>query len=140
MSDLHATDRVSTIFARLQSADLSLLAKKLQKKEQPDLPFSPDGAPSDAESLVAHTMDIHYQDAEPAFAHTLPVGLPTPAGVNPGILYKALRAKENPSHRVKEVNLLFGQANMERAESSRNSDRAITHQFTIGVATLKPSG
>ena len=126
MPELHATagckpDRASSIFSRLQSADLSLLAKKLQEKEQPDLPIFPDSAPADAETLVTHTMDIHHLDAELAFAHTLPVGLPTPAGVNPGILYKALREKENPSHRSKEVNLLFGQANKITESLARSS-------------------
>ena len=105
-------DRASSIFMRLQSADLSLLAKKLQEKEQPDLPMFLDGASeNNAETLVAQTMQQHKEDAERAFAHTLPVGLPTPAGVNPGILYKAFREKENPAHQIKEVNLLFGQAN-----------------------------
>ena len=129
MPELHATNRASSIFARLQSADLSLLAKKLQEKECPEQPISPEDAPlnasladcESAEILVTQTMDIHHQDAERAFAHTLPVGLPTPAGVNPGILYKALRQKENPSHRGKEVNLLFGQANKIAESLARSS-------------------
>ena len=76
------------------------------------MPIFLDGAlENDAETLVAHTMDIHQRDAERAFAYTLPVGQPTPAGVNPGILYKAFRQKEKPAHLGKEVNLLFGQAN-----------------------------
>ena len=113
MPDIHATDRVSSIFARLQSADLSLLAKKLHEKEQPEPALYPEESPpgGHAEFLVTHTLERHHLDAELAFAHTLPVGQPTPAGVNPGILYKAFREKENPANQKKEVNLLFGQAN-----------------------------
>ena len=106
-------DRMSSIFARLQSADLSLLAKRLQEKEQPEPALFLEDIPLDdsAETLVTHTLERHHLDAERAFAHTLPVGLPTPDGVNPGILYKAFRERENPANRKKEVNLLFGQAN-----------------------------
>lgn len=113
MPDIHATDMVSSIFARLQSADLSLLAKKLHEKEQPEPALFAEDPHSGnrAEILVTHTLERHHLDAELAFAHTLPVGKPTPAGVNPGILYKAFREKENPANQKKEVNLLFGQAN-----------------------------
>ncbi|MHB8226315.1 hypothetical protein [Acidithiobacillus sp.] len=46
MPELRATDRASSIFARLQSVDLSLLTKKLQEKEQPEQPaFPEDSAP-----------------------------------------------------------------------------------------------
>jgi hypothetical protein len=130
---------VGSNFDHLQSADLSLLAKKLQEKEQPEQPIFPEDAPlnnslsirfasaegtfgcESAEILVMHTMEHHHLDAESAFAHTLPVGQPTPAGVNPGILYKAFRQKENPAHLGKEVNLLFGQANKVAESLARSS-------------------
>jgi hypothetical protein len=132
-----ATGLISSIFTRLQSADLSLLAKKLREKERSEpsaFPGAPlpalqaaTGAnpvhdvPNNAETLVKHTLERHHLDAERAFAHTLPVGQPTPAGVNPGVLYKAFRAKENPAHRSKEVNLLFGQANKIAESLARSS-------------------
>lgn len=108
-----SADGKPSIFARLQSADLSLLAKKLQEMEQTEPILYMDEMPSrvNAEILVTHTLERHHRDAERAFAHTLPVGQPTPDGVNPGILYKAFRQKENPAHGDKEVILLFGQAN-----------------------------
>lgn len=113
MPDLRAVDHATSIFARLRSADLSLLTRKLHEKEQPEQPVFPDDGPlgKNAEILVAHTLERHHRDAERAFAHTLPVGQPTPEGVNPGVLYKAFREKENPAHRGKEVGLLFVQAN-----------------------------
>lgn len=70
MPELHATAGCKpSIFMRLQSADLSLLAKKLQEKEQPDLPIFTDGAPSenDAETLVAQTspsMNMKYRQTK----------------------------------------------------------------------------
>jgi hypothetical protein len=109
--------RKPSIFDRLQSADLSLLTKKLQEKELPEQPIFQE----DAEILVMHTMERHNRDAERAFARTLPVGQPTPAGVNPGALYKAFRAKENPANCGKEVNLLFGQANKVVESLARSS-------------------
>ncbi len=117
------SDMISSIFARLQSADLSLLAKRLHEKEQPEQPAFPDDAPLEksAEILVTHTLERHHLDAERAFAHTLPVGLPTPTGVNPGALYQAFREKENPANRKKEVNLLFGQANKVAESLARSS-------------------
>ena len=131
MPDIHTNDRTSSIFARLQSADLSLLAKKLQEKEQPEQPGFPDDpmpeinpmhdVPSHAETLVTHTLERHHLDAEQAFAHTLPVGQPTPVGVNPGILYKAFRERETPANRKKEVNLLFGQENKIAESLARSS-------------------
>ncbi len=123
MSELHTTQRASLIFGRLQSADLSLLAKKLQDKEQPESYVFPEDSDSlaCAETLVTQTLSRHNRDAEQAFAHTLPVGVPTPVGVNPGILYKALREKENPAHRSKEVGLLFGQANKVAESLARSS-------------------
>ena len=123
MPDLRATDRASSIFAKLQSADLSLLAKRLNEKEQPEQPSFLCDAPVEksAEVLIMHTLERHDRDAERAFAHTLPVGLPTPAGVNPGFLYKALREKESPAHRSKEIGLLFGQANKVAEALARSS-------------------
>jgi hypothetical protein len=111
-----------SIIDRLRSADLSLLARKLQEKGQPE-PVFPDDVPlnSRADVLVTHTMEHHNRDAERAFARTLPVGQPTPAGVNPGALYKAFRAKENPANCSKEANLLFGQANKIAESLARSS-------------------
>ncbi len=129
MPELRTSAGKPSIFERLQSADLSLLARKLQEKEQPEQQIFPEDTPQNnslaacdsAELLVTHTLSHHNLDAERAFAHTLPVGQPTPAGVNPGILYKALREKENPTNRKKEVNLLFGQANKVAESLARSS-------------------
>ena len=110
-----------SLINRLKSADLSLLAKKLQEKECPDLPIfiEDDGLLADA--LVNRTMEHHGLDAERAFAHTLPVGTTTPTGVNPGNLYKAFRERENPAHAAREAGLIFGQANKIAESLTRSS-------------------
>jgi hypothetical protein len=61
-------------------------------------------------------------DAERAFAHILPAGSQTPAGVNPGKIYQALRAVENPENCRKEADLLFMQANKFAEELLRSSN------------------
>ncbi len=118
------TCRALTAFSRinrLKSADLSLLAKKLQEKECPDLPIFIEDAGHLADVLVNRTMEQHGLDAERAFAYTLPVGTATPTGVNPGNLYKAFREKENPAHAARETGLMFGQANKIAESLARSS-------------------
>ena len=60
MPELRAPAGKPSIFERLQSADLSLLARKLQEKEQPEQPIFPEDGPlnnsidaGDAERRVA---------------------------------------------------------------------------------------
>lgn len=110
-----------SLIDRLKSADLALLAKKLQEKECPEMPIfiKDDGLLADA--LVNRTMEQHGLDAERAFAHTPPVGTTTPTGINPGNLYKAFREKENPAHAAREAGLIFGQANKIAESLARSS-------------------
>lgn len=131
----------ASLLARLQSADMMVLQKQLHEKEGQDaqsllVPFSDsqpveplrsesasEVAPSvpDAVLLVEQIMNRHAQDAERAFARILPVGSATPEGVNPGLLYQTFRAMENPEHRRREADLLFGQANKTADALSRGS-------------------
>ena len=83
---------------RLKTADFAFLKK-----------LAPCNGPT-GKPVHQTVMELFQGDAERAFAQALPVGSPTPEGVNPGRIYQAFREIENPANRKKEADLLYGQA------------------------------
>jgi len=113
---------------RLKEPEISLIQQGLQKITAPVHETHialPANDPYQTESMVDQLLGKFSRDAERTFAFLLPVGKPTPDGVNPGALYCTFRAMENPKYRDKEIIILFSQADQIARSLSKSSSELL---------------